>query len=98
MTDDDPPHEQVSMCKWLNCDGGEFGDMDRLVKHIHVVHVGSRKKTYACEWEGCSRFGSNHASAYALKAHIRSHTKGKPFMCIVPGTWFDFSMRVLLGI
>ena len=58
--------------------------MDQLVSHIHTVHIGQRQKKYSCEWEGCSRKGMPHASGYALRAHMRSHTREKPFYCALP--------------
>ncbi|EEP78580.1 predicted protein [Uncinocarpus reesii 1704] len=32
----------------------------------------------------CPRKGQTHASGYALRAHMRSHTKEKPFYCSLP--------------
>ena len=87
LPDDDPlAHEQVTVCKWRDCPVGDLGNMDKLVSHIHDDHIGIRQKRYACEWEGCSRKDSSHASGYALKAHMRSHTREKPFYCALPGT------------
>lgn len=85
ITPEDDVHEQVTVCKWMGCKFGDTGDMDNLVKHIHDDHIGVRQKRYACEWEGCSRIGAQHASGYALKAHVRSHTGEKPFYCRLPG-------------
>ena len=86
LPDDDPlAHEQVTVCKWHDCLAGDMGNMDRLVQHIHEDHIGIRQKRYACEWEGCNRKDSGHASGYALKAHMRSHTREKPFYCALPG-------------
>ncbi|KAI4106487.1 MAG: hypothetical protein LQ339_002947 [Xanthoria mediterranea] len=81
---DDDHHEQVSACRWEGCPAGELGNMDELVKHIHDDHIGQRQKKYVCQWVGCQRQGSEHASGYALKAHTRSHTKEKPFICELP--------------
>ncbi len=78
-------HEQVTVCKWEGCPVGDTGDMDALVEHIHNDHIGARQKKYACEWEACSRKGMPHASGYALRAHMRSHTREKPFYCALPG-------------
>jgi Zinc finger, C2H2 type len=75
---------QVTRCLWTDCPEPDQGNMDRLVEHIHTEHIGQRQKKYSCEWEGCSRKGMPHASGYALKAHMRSHTREKPFYCQLP--------------
>ncbi|KAI6782226.1 INO80 complex subunit-like protein [Emericellopsis cladophorae] len=82
--DDEDMQEQVTVCDWDGCVAGDMGDMDRLVDHIHNSHIESRQKKYTCEWNTCSRKGLPHASGYALKAHMRSHTREKPFYCYLP--------------
>lgn len=85
--DDEPSGrdaEQVTVCKWDTCNAGDLGDMDLLVTHIHDAHIGAKRQKYSCEWEGCSRKGMSHASGYALRAHMRSHTREKPFYCALP--------------
>lgn len=84
---DDPEmadYTQVTRCLWEGCPQPEQANMDNLVNHIHDVHIGLRQKKYSCEWQGCSRKGMPHASGYALRAHMRSHTKEKPFFCSLP--------------
>jgi hypothetical protein len=83
--EDDDTHEQVTVCAWEGCDAGDLGNMDRLVDHIHNEHIETRQKKYTCEWSDCSRKSMPHASGYALKAHMRSHTREKPFYCALPG-------------
>lgn len=82
--EDEDFQPQVTVCVWEDCDAGDLGTMDRLVKHIHDEHIEGRQKKYTCQWIGCSRQGANHASGYALKAHMRSHTREKPFFCYLP--------------
>ncbi|KAK2799297.1 hypothetical protein FQN51_006974 [Onygenales sp. PD_10] len=76
--------DQVTVCQWEGCDANDLGHMDALVKHIHRDHIGFRQKKYLCEWSDCTRKGQTHASGYALRAHMRSHTKEKPFFCTLP--------------
>lgn len=85
--EDDDIHEQVTVCAWMGCDAGDLGNMDKLVEHIHNEHIETRQKKYTCEWSDCSRRSLPHASGYALKAHMRSHTKEKPFYCALPGQY-----------
>lgn len=77
--------EQISVCRWEGCDAGDQGNMDLLVKHLHEEHIHARQKKYSCEWIDCTRKGIAHASGYALRAHMRSHTREKPFYCTLPG-------------
>ncbi|KAI9928778.1 hypothetical protein ASPWEDRAFT_105756 [Aspergillus wentii DTO 134E9] len=77
-------NDQITVCRWEGCDSRDLGNMDDLVQHIHNDHVGSRQKKYSCEWTDCSRKGQTHASGYALRAHMRSHTREKPFYCALP--------------
>ncbi|CAL5870908.1 uncharacterized protein PFLUO_LOCUS5149 [Penicillium psychrofluorescens] len=77
-------NDQITICRWDGCSAGDLGNMDGLVQHIHNEHIGSRQKRYSCEWTDCSRKGQTHASAYALRAHMRSHTREKPFYCTLP--------------
>ncbi|KAJ4987927.1 C2H2 finger domain protein, partial [Stagonosporopsis vannaccii] len=82
--DDDFGQDQVTVCKWEGCDAGDLENMDRLVEHLHDDHIGTRQKKYSCEWSDCTRKGIPHASGYALRAHMRSHTREKPFYCTLP--------------
>ena len=85
LKDDDDSHEQVTVCTWADCKAGDLGNMDTLVQHIHAEHIETRQKNYICLWSDCMRKGLSHASGYALKAHMRSHTREKPFYCALPG-------------
>ena len=93
--EDDETHEQVTVCAWMGCDAGDMGNMDKLVEHIHNEHIETRQKKYTCEWSDCTRRSMPHASGYALKAHMRSHTREKPFYCALPGTFQLFKYRTI---
>ncbi|KAJ4296616.1 hypothetical protein N0V90_006663 [Kalmusia sp. IMI 367209] len=82
--EDDFGQDQVTICKWEGCEAGDLENMDKLVEHLHEDHIGTRQKKYSCEWSDCNRKGIPHASGYALRAHMRSHTREKPFYCTLP--------------
>lgn len=89
--------DQVTVCRWEGCDAGDLGNMDDLVGHIHNEHIGSRQKKYSCEWADCNRKGQTHASGYALRAHMRSHTREKPFYCSLPGMLSVYQLACVSG-
>lgn len=90
-----PTHDEYALrdeaqilCLWRDCDYGTAINNDELVKHVQGTHCatgGPKKTKYVCEWGECQRKNSNHPSGYALKAHMRSHTKEKPYYCALPG-------------
>ncbi|KAF2214861.1 hypothetical protein CERZMDRAFT_95246 [Cercospora zeae-maydis SCOH1-5] len=76
-----------TQCLWKDCTFGSAENNDELVKHVQGTHCatgGPKKTKYVCEWGECQRKTSNHPSGYALKAHMRSHTKEKPYYCQLP--------------
>lgn len=95
--EDDFGQDQVTVCKWEGCEAGDLDNMDNLVEHLHEDHIGTRQKKYSCEWSDCSRKGIPHASGYALRAHMRSHTREKPFYCTLPGRFALIHVFSYLG-
>jgi hypothetical protein len=90
-----PTHDEYALrdeaqttCLWKDCQFGDAVNNDELVRHVQSTHCatgGPKKTKYVCEWGECQRKTSNHPSGYALKAHMRSHTKEKPYYCDLPG-------------
>ncbi|TKA28701.1 hypothetical protein B0A50_03029 [Salinomyces thailandicus] len=89
-----PSHDEWSLreeaqtaCLWRDCPFGQALNNDDLVEHVQATHCasgGPKKTKYVCEWGECQRKTSHHPSGYALKAHMRSHTKEKPYYCALP--------------
>lgn len=77
--------DQITACQWESCPVGDLGNSDDLIKHVQDEHIAPKRAKYTCEWGDCARKGTVHPSGYALKAHMRSHTKEKPFFCLLPG-------------
>jgi hypothetical protein len=85
---DDDNTEQVTICRWRKCEAGDLKNTDALVQHIreeHIDNLNTKIKKYMCEWDGCSRQDNPITTAYALKSHMRGHTREKPFYCALPG-------------
>jgi uncharacterized Zn-finger protein len=76
-------------CKWLIEDAnGKLGPcglclptVEELTKHITDMHVGSRKKSYACMWQGCEREHRPFAQRQKIIRHLVTHTGDRPFVC-----------------
>jgi len=78
-------NDLITTCQWEGCDAGDLPNNDELVAHVQSEHIVARRAKYTCDWLDCQRRGTIHPSGYALKAHMRSHTKEKPFFCSLPG-------------
>ena len=46
-------------------------------------HIGANKKSFVCQWIGCSREQKPFKAQYMLVVHMRRHTGEKPHRCTV---------------
>lgn len=94
--DEEPKRKSVKVdtddlrCKWQDCDQ-QFLTLPSLVQHLnntHLTHTNSLTINtpikYSCLWNGCSRFGVDQPSRFALISHCRTHTGEKPYFCPIP--------------
>ena len=75
-------------CRWRGCER-LFENVDDLMNHLTVVHVGSGKNHYECLWNGCERngqngFGSKQKVCRHLQVRIFS-SSAEPFDLICNG-------------
>ncbi|KAF9430829.1 hypothetical protein BGZ76_000684 [Entomortierella beljakovae] len=82
------PEETV--CRWKDC-SKVLPSLAALVIHLSEEHIGWKKTSYTCEWQGCSRRPIAQTTRFALISHMRSHTKHKPYDCPVPECDKSFS-------
>lgn len=80
-------------CKWADCTDPDHESMPSLVSHLNTVHLAylttmpsylQHHFKYTCQWEGCTRFGVDQPSRFALLSHCRTHTGEKPYFCPIP--------------
>ncbi|CAK7906322.1 hypothetical protein CAAN1_14S00386 [[Candida] anglica] len=79
-------------CHWIECTQENCHSLSGLVTHLtnshlsHMSHNGTATTPirYTCQWEGCSRFGADQPSRFALISHCRTHTGEKPYFCPIP--------------
>ncbi|KAI5170823.1 hypothetical protein NEFER03_0282 [Nematocida sp. LUAm3] len=65
-------------CKWSSC-RETFGDQKEFSGHVNKHVQDSDAKT--CHWEECSKTTGKKIGKGALLAHMRMHTREKPFKC-----------------
>ncbi|KAF9205680.1 hypothetical protein BGZ49_003699 [Haplosporangium sp. Z 27] len=81
---------EETICRWKDC-GKVLPSLAALVIHLSDEHIGWKKTSYTCEWQGCSRRPIAQTTRFALISHMRSHTKHKPYDCPVPECDKSFS-------
>ncbi|GJJ75055.1 hypothetical protein EMPS_07413 [Entomortierella parvispora] len=81
---------EETICRWKDC-GKVLPTLAALVIHLSDEHIGWKKASYTCEWQGCSRRPIAQTTRFALISHMRSHTKHKPYDCPVPECDKSFS-------
>lgn len=79
------------VCKWVSCNNQYWDSLTSLVNHLngthlsHIAHLSPNTPIrYSCHWEGCSRYGIEQPSRFALISHCRTHTGEKPYFCFIP--------------
>ncbi|ORY87140.1 hypothetical protein BCR37DRAFT_376547 [Protomyces lactucae-debilis] len=76
-------------CKWLVPDangqchpcGACLPTVEELSLHISELHVGKRKKSYVCGWQGCERHQRPFTQRQKMMRHLVTHTGDRPFVC-----------------
>jgi hypothetical protein len=71
-------------CRWRGCER-LFENVDDLMNHLTVVHVGSGKNHYECLWSGCERNGQN---GFGSKQKVCRHLQVR----ICPGSAIPFDL------
>lgn len=63
----------VHICRWLGC-SKVFPSDGALHDHIVEDHIGSKKSTYECLWQGCTRGHRVFDQKQKIKRHMQTHT------------------------
>lgn len=84
--------EDEYRCDWSNCSQPQHSNLLSLVRHLNELHLNipsgllptNSSIKFACFWQGCSRYGIDQPSRFALISHCRTHTGEKPYFCPIP--------------
>ena len=81
-------------CKWLDC-GEQFKTSLALASHVRSSHVNPANSELAvCLWEGCRVYNQPSINPTWLARHvIATHTKEKPFKCLIEACAASFATR-----
>ena len=80
-------------CKWLDC-GEQFSKSSLLASHVRSKHVDPQLSELAgCLWEGCRVYNQPSTNQSWLARHVATHTKERPFKCLIEACAASFASR-----
>ena len=84
----------MSLCKWSGC-GKQCESSGELGEHVRTCHVDemSRQEVIVCLWQDCKVYNRPCNNRSWLERHMATHTKEKPFKCLIDACACAFATR-----